>query len=231
MNRRLESSAETRQRMVEATAALHYERGVSATSLRDIAERAGVSVGTAYHHFPTYDDAIRACGHYTQQIHPLPDSSIFARSESRQDRIEAFVEAMGAFYARCPWIEGIRAERDRYAPIAEGIGALEGAMERLARLALHEERAAVPRAAAKADTKRAQGVARTLDSARERDAAALTALLALTDAAVFRILRERGMPLEQACLTVAAAVLNALPSTTGSHDGRRRRPSQPRRTS
>src|SRR4051812_37247766 len=60
LGRRAETAAETRQRLVEATAALHAERGISATSLPDIAERAPVSVGTAYHHFPTYLDALRA---------------------------------------------------------------------------------------------------------------------------------------------------------------------------
>jgi Bacterial regulatory proteins, tetR family len=50
---------------VEATAALHAERGISATSLRDLAERAAVSAGTAYHHSPTYLDAVRACGAHT----------------------------------------------------------------------------------------------------------------------------------------------------------------------
>ena len=53
LGRRAETAAETRQRLVDATASLHLERGISAVSLPDVAERARVSVGTAYHHFPT----------------------------------------------------------------------------------------------------------------------------------------------------------------------------------
>ena len=60
LGRRAETSEETRQRLVEATFRLHGERGIAETSMKDIAERAGVSVGTVYHHFPSYADAITA---------------------------------------------------------------------------------------------------------------------------------------------------------------------------
>lgn len=50
----------TRQRIVEATAALHAERGIAATTMKDIAARADAGAGTLYHHFPTYEDVVRA---------------------------------------------------------------------------------------------------------------------------------------------------------------------------
>ena len=56
LGRRGEAAEETRRRIVEATFALHAEQGVAATTMTQIAERAGVSVGTVYHHFATYDD-------------------------------------------------------------------------------------------------------------------------------------------------------------------------------
>ncbi len=52
--RRRYTAADTRRRLVEATVALHNEQGIAATSRKQIAERAGVSIGAAYHHFPTY---------------------------------------------------------------------------------------------------------------------------------------------------------------------------------
>lgn len=207
MDRRAETSAETRQRIVEATAALHAEQGVSATSLRDIAERAGVSVGTAYHHFPTYDDAIRACAHYNHQIHPLPDASIFALAKSVEARIEAFVTAIGAYYERCPWMEQLRAERSRYAPLDEGLKGFEGGLERLAKLAVGPHRAA------------------------RLKATALSTLIAFTDIAVFRILRERGMSFHDACATVTRVIVASLSSPTGIRDGRGAKQSPRRRTS
>ena len=207
MDRRAETSAETRQRIVEATAALHSEQGVSATSLRDIAKRAGVSVGTAYHHFPTYDDAIRACGHYNHQIHPLPDASLFALANSLEARIEAFVTAIGAYYERCPWMELLRSERSRFAPLDEGLKGFEGGLERLAQLAVGPHRAA-----------RSQAVA-------------LSTLIAFADIAVFRILRERGMSLDEACATVTKVIVASLQSPTGRRDPRGGKQSPRRRTS
>jgi AcrR family transcriptional regulator len=42
----------TRRRVLDAAEALFAQRGYEAASMADVAERAGVSVGTLYHHFP-----------------------------------------------------------------------------------------------------------------------------------------------------------------------------------
>jgi len=42
-----------RRRIVDATMALHLEKGVVATSFDDIARKADVAVATVYRHFPT----------------------------------------------------------------------------------------------------------------------------------------------------------------------------------
>ena len=76
LGRRAESTGETRQRIVEATFRLHSERGIAGTSMKDIADRAGVSVGTVYHHFPSYADAIAACGTYTAEHEPAPTAAV-----------------------------------------------------------------------------------------------------------------------------------------------------------
>jgi len=52
LKRRAESQDETRQRIVEATIALHQTVGPAATTISDIAERAGVGRVTVYRHFP-----------------------------------------------------------------------------------------------------------------------------------------------------------------------------------
>lgn len=135
LGRRAETAAETRQRLVDATFALHAERGISATSLRDIAERAGVSVGTAYHHFPTYLDAVRACGAHVSASSPLPPESIFDGVEALDERVLVFVRELCGWYDRHPWLERIRAERSVYEPVEEGMAAWERGIEQLARLA------------------------------------------------------------------------------------------------
>ena len=135
LGRRAEAAAETRLRLVEATSALHGERGISGTSLRDIAERAGVSVGTAYHHFPTYLDAVRACGEHTMKTVGLPGDEIFNGVEGVEERVRVLVRELCAWYERVPWLERIRAERSLYEPVEEGMTQLERGIEALARTA------------------------------------------------------------------------------------------------
>lgn len=178
LGRRAESAEETRRRIVEATSALHNERGIADTSMKDIAERAGVSVGTVYHHFPTYQDAIGACGAYTAEQVPAPTEAIFEGAATRRERIERLTGALFGYYERIPALASVR--RDRH--IAE---ALEHAVEQEAdnRLAL---------------------AARAL-GARKRDRQ--TALVAaLVDLDVYRALRRQDFGTAKAAERIAALV-------------------------
>ncbi len=58
MSNHAASAEETRRRIVEATFALHVEKGVAATTFRDISTRADVGIGTIYQHFSNYDDVV-----------------------------------------------------------------------------------------------------------------------------------------------------------------------------
>lgn len=111
LGRRAESAGETRQRIVEATFRLHSERGIADTSMKDIAERAGVSVGTVYHHFPSYADAIVACGAYTAEHAPAPGPALFAGAASRRERVERLGRALFSYYERVPALESARRDR------------------------------------------------------------------------------------------------------------------------
>lgn len=111
LGRRAETSQETRQRLVEATFQLHAERGIADTSMKDIAARAGVSVGTVYHHFPSYADAIVACGAYTTEHAPAPTGAIFEGAASRRERIERLARALFDYYERVPALESVRRDR------------------------------------------------------------------------------------------------------------------------
>ena len=135
LGRRAETAAETRQRLVEATAALHHERGISAVSLRDVAERAGVSVGTAYHHFPTYLDAVTACAAHTAVVYQLPGEAIFDDVDDVDERVRVLVRELCGWYERQPWLERIRAERSLYPPVEEAMTAVEQLIAKLARAA------------------------------------------------------------------------------------------------
>jgi TetR/AcrR family transcriptional repressor of nem operon len=49
-------SGSSRERLIEATRELFWERGYSATSPADVRSRAGVGQGSMYHHFPSKID-------------------------------------------------------------------------------------------------------------------------------------------------------------------------------
>jgi len=141
MRKRAESFDATRERIVEATAALHYEQGVAATSYVQIAERAGVGPATVYRHFPTLGSLVEACGAhvYEEMQPPLPENApaIFAGFGTRRQRLERLVAELDAFYERGAVRLGIAArDRDRVPELDAGLRQVETGVEALVREAL-----------------------------------------------------------------------------------------------
>jgi len=118
-DKRAKTSGETRRRIVEATYALHAEQGIAETTMKQIAQRADVGLGTVYHHFPTYHDAVRACGAHTFALAAPPDATIFNGAKSLDQRIARLAEALFAFYGRCPGMAKARADQARIAVLQE----------------------------------------------------------------------------------------------------------------
>ena len=73
LKQRAEQVDETRRRIVEATSGLHLERGPAATSIAEIARRAGVQRRTVYNHFPDDSTLFEACSAHWRALHPPPD--------------------------------------------------------------------------------------------------------------------------------------------------------------
>ena len=71
--RRAERQEETRQRIVDAAIELHQTIGPLATSMSDIADRAGVGRVTVYRHFADENELAKACSGHYMATHPLPD--------------------------------------------------------------------------------------------------------------------------------------------------------------
>ena len=185
LGRRAEAAEETRQRIVEATAQLHNEHGIAETSMKDIAERAGVSVGTVYHHFPTYPDAIRACGAHTAEQVPAPTAAIFDGAANRPQRIERLARALFGYYERIPALHSVR--RDRH---------LADTLEQFAE--------------AEAEN-RLDLAAQAAGSRKNSQQTALVA--ALLDLDAYRALRRQGFDTGQAAERIAAVVNSWLDST------------------
>lgn len=117
MQRRADSAVDTRRRIVEATHQLHNEKGVGGTTFRDIATKADVGLGTVYHHFPTYDDVITACGEYSFALVRPPRPEVFEHLRDPGDRIRTLVSELFAFHRRTPWMGRIRGERAQFAAL------------------------------------------------------------------------------------------------------------------
>ena len=130
-SRREEAAEETRRRIVQATFDLHGEQGIAATSMKQIAARAGVSVGSVYHHFPTYADAVIACGATALDRNPLPDPTIFEGARDRSQRVERMARAMFEMFAAVRAFASVRADQAKV-PVLTAV--VE--QERTARLAL-----------------------------------------------------------------------------------------------
>ena len=104
MDKRKAAVEETRRRILEATLALHSEKGILGTSWQDIAKRADVSVGTVYKHFPSLDELVPACGELMYAITRPPSledaPQIFAGASSLEERLERLISELFDFYER-----------------------------------------------------------------------------------------------------------------------------------
>ncbi len=91
MKRRAEQLDETRQRIVDATVALHEEVGPARTTVTAIAQRAGVSRPTVYNQFPDDRSLFAACSGHWRAQHPMP--------ELEDGELEDTLAALYAYFA------------------------------------------------------------------------------------------------------------------------------------
>lgn len=182
MDRRAESAAATRQRIVAATQALHSEQGVADTSMKQIARRADVGIGTVYHHFPTYDDVILACGAATFAKARPPTAEIFAGCRSVRTRIERLTREIFACYARFPELEVARCDRRKLPVLDRELAGFERRLADLVSLAVAPAGARLERLAQ-----------------------------ALTEYAVYRSLTDQGLSHREAADEIAGLLTAASP--------------------
>ena len=105
MQRRAALEADTRERIVRATVALHAEHGALGTSYAMIAKRAQVAPQTVYNHFPELGALFGACtGHVLDQAPPL-DAETFRSGRSPAARLRLLAQAVFARHDfLAPWM-------------------------------------------------------------------------------------------------------------------------------
>jgi AcrR family transcriptional regulator len=142
----------TRERIVESTVELHEAQGIRATTLADIAARAGVEVETVERYFPTQDDLIKGCGQHILMSLRLPPperaAEIFAGARSEHERVRRLVETLFDVYERRGQsLENARGERAEVPLLDDSMGEVDAAIDALVAEALGGRGAGAPNVA------------------------------------------------------------------------------------
>jgi AcrR family transcriptional regulator len=178
LKQRAESAEETRRRLVQATFELHLEQGIAATTMKQIAERAGVGIGTVYHHFPTLDDTVTACGQMVMATYPPPSEAIFAGVPTMKERLARLARALFEYQDNIG-LDAVRPDRDRIAIVRKVLDDEQALRIELTRAAL-------------------------APFAIDRDLIRVSA--ALLDIGVYRALQQTGLALDEAVDTIATII-------------------------
>jgi AcrR family transcriptional regulator len=97
-SRRAEQQDETRERIVEATVKLHEKLGPAKTSIKAIAEEAGVQRLTVYRHFPDDASLFEACTTHYLGLHPPPNLAKWSHFDSASERSHTAFLALFSYY-------------------------------------------------------------------------------------------------------------------------------------
>ncbi len=95
---RAERQQATRQRIIDATAALHEEVGPARTTVVEIARRAGVQRLTVYNNFPDDWALFDACGAHWMAANPFPDVSAALAANDPAERLRVVLIALYTWF-------------------------------------------------------------------------------------------------------------------------------------
>jgi AcrR family transcriptional regulator len=97
---RAEAEAQTRLRITESAVELHGTLGPAQTTMSAVAEHAGVRRSTLYRHFPDERALFGACSAHWAEANPPPDIGQWGTIEDPDERLEAALAELYAFYGR-----------------------------------------------------------------------------------------------------------------------------------
>ena len=100
LQERAKRQAQTRQRIIDATVALHQELGPVATTVAEIARRAGISRLTVYNHFPSDGELFAACQQQFLTQHPEPDLTAALALGDPTERVRAVLTLLYPSFRR-----------------------------------------------------------------------------------------------------------------------------------
>ncbi len=120
LKRRAERQQETRRRIVDAAVELHTTLGPSRTTVKAIAERAGVTRPTVYAHFPDDRSLFQACSGHVRETVPPPDPTAWRAVSDPGDRLETALRDLYGYYERLePLLENVQRDAPVMPLVAE----------------------------------------------------------------------------------------------------------------
>lgn len=96
--KRAAQQEETRRKIVAAAMHLHEELGPRDTTIKAVADRAGVQRLTVYRHFPDESSLFEACTSHWLDLHPMPGPADWPADAKPVPRAEAAFRAYYAYY-------------------------------------------------------------------------------------------------------------------------------------
>src|SRR5215207_9948195 len=98
MRRRAELQKQTRLRITEAAVELHGTLGPARTSVKAVAERAGVERATVYRHFPDERALFHACSSHWREANPSPEPAAWAAIADPDERLRVALSELYGYY-------------------------------------------------------------------------------------------------------------------------------------
>src|SRR5215471_2500747 len=84
----------SRAAILSAALDLFQERGYEATTMRAIAERAGASLGSSYHYFPSKEHLVLEFYRHTHELHAAAIAPLLAREKDLAARLRGSIRAV-----------------------------------------------------------------------------------------------------------------------------------------
>ena len=135
MVRRRDALDAMRRRITEAAFELHGTVGPAQTTIKAVAERAGVQRHTVYNHFPDMASLIRACTEHGMRTTGIPSPEGWLAISEPAARLECGLDEMYAFYRSNSSLLrnvlrdiGMMAQVGGVEPLLERMGELFGAL-------------------------------------------------------------------------------------------------------
>jgi AcrR family transcriptional regulator len=111
--RRAQQESETRDRITEAAVKLHGTVGPARTTVKGVAEEAGVQRATVYRHFPDLRSLFTACSTHWANLNPPPDPGPWRQIADPNIRLR---QALNEVYEWYGWAEPMLTNVFRDAP-------------------------------------------------------------------------------------------------------------------